>query len=413
MSERALRITTWTSIALWVLLMFRLQIADVWDETVGLVFFGDPAKSLAFKFKFILTESLGFWRPLPTWLAAFVLHLIPDSDVNFRVLRTVNILTILGSLALLLKALETWNEPSPRMRLAFTIAMLFSGSAVITASWYANLWDALVLLLVSWALLLVARGRDLAAGIVLGVSFFCKETTALALPFILVLFAAKRITFKQALRIGIPATILGAIYFAIRAKIVPFGGAGDVHGFGREHLVPTILGFTSTFWQQHMKDAGPPLLGFAALLWFLAWLRKPRVIGAVLLFFVACILVYWGMFVTWQNGVTVMHLNFVGRLYLVPAAMMLFVLALERRTLAIAVLCIPIVIGAYLTYRDHLRFQRTYARVYRTARESAQKPLRVHYPEKPLHDPVRGIEIGDYPDAPVRIEPRTGKLLFK
>ena len=51
----------------------------------------------------------------------------------------------------------------------------------------------------------------------------------------------------------------------------------------------------------------------------------------------ATIVIYWGMFGEYQKDVLIHHLNFIGRLYLVPVALMLFVLALERRTLAIAV----------------------------------------------------------------------------
>jgi hypothetical protein len=32
---------------------------------------------------------------------------------------------------------------------------------------------------------------------------------------------------------------------------------------------------------------------------------------------------------------------------------------------------------------------------------------------KPLHDPRRGIEIGDFPDAPMRLDPVNGLLVKK
>jgi hypothetical protein len=76
------------------------------------------------------------------------------------------------------------------------------------------------------------------------------------------------------------------------------------------------------------------------------------------------------------------------------------------------VLLAPIVFGAALTYRDHARFQRMYKRIYRTAREAKVKPLTVHYPAKPLDDKVRGIQIGDIPNANVRVDAKTGRLIF-
>jgi hypothetical protein len=91
---------------------------------------------------------------------------------------------------------------------------------------------------------------------------------------------------------------------------------------------------------------------------------------------------------------------------------MLTVLAMERRTIAIALLCVPIVIGGYTTWRDHARFQRTYRRIYHTARNETRKPMLVHYPAKPLDDTVRGVKIGEFPTAEIRIDATTGKLEF-
>jgi hypothetical protein len=92
---------------------------------------------------------------------------------------------------------------------------------------------------------------------------------------------------------------------------------------------------------------------------------------------------------------------------------MLFLLALERRTLAIAVLLIPIIFGGFVTWRDHARFQRMYKRIYRTAAQAQVKPLTVHYPPKPLDDTVRGIRAGDLPDAAVIVDPKTGRLSYR
>jgi hypothetical protein len=419
------RIATAVAIVIWIVFAVRLMIADVWDETNGMLAFS-AASPLLPKLQFVLTQSLGFWRPLPTLVVTLVLHVVRDFDVSWRILRGLNMAMLLASLALMLRHVASGTsrpDENPRtpdarspfhgsapLRFALTIAFLFSGSAIITAGWYANIFDASALLLVMVGLTLLLRGKDLAAGVILGVAFFCKESAALALPFLVVLFAAERITFKQALRAGIPATILGAIYFAIRSKIVPFGGEGDIHGFAPEQLVPTIVHLGGSLWLQMLKGWLP--LGFLALALFFIALRKPRVIAATLLFLAATTIIYWGMFGITQDGVLLHHLNFVGRLYLVPVTLLLVLLALERRTLAIAALCVPIVLGATLTYRDHARFQRTYKRIYRTASEAQQKPLLVHYPTKPLEDNVRGIRIGDFPEAGVKVDAKTGRVTF-
>jgi len=348
-------------------------------------------------------------------MLAAVLHFVRDFDVSWRLLRAVNAAMLLATLWLFLRALTEADGEDPNRAprtFALTIALLFSGSAVITAGWFANVFDASALLLIAVALRLLLRGRALTAGVILGVAFFCKETTALALPFLLMLFAARRITFRQLLRAGIPAAVFGAVYFFIRSKIVPFGSAGDVHGFSPGELLPTLAHLAESFWRQTLKGNGPGVLGFVWLTLSLAALRKTRLIGATVLFLLATGLIYWGMFGEYQRGILMHHLDFAGRLYLIPAALLLFLLALERQTLAIGILCLPIVLGGYTTWRDHARFQRTYKRIYRTAATAQQKPLLVHFPTKPLEDTVRGIRIGDFPTSPVKVDPVTGRLSY-
>jgi hypothetical protein len=397
----------------WLALIVKLMIADVWDETNGMLLFCDPSHSLGWNVHFVLTQSLGFWRPLPTLIAMAVLHVVRDFDLNWRLLRFFDSLELLGSLALLVDAVTRWSERDDVRDLAFTIAVLFSGGAIITAGWYANIFDATALLVVSAGLWLLARGRAFAAGVVLGVAFFCKETTALVFPFLLALLAAKRITFRDALRSGIPAAILGGIYFAIRSRIVPFGSSSDVHGFQPALFLPTLINLCDSFWRQTLKGNGPGIVGFVFLAISLAALRKPKLIAAAALIVLATTVLYWAMFTPYQGGVLMSHLDFIGRLYLIPVTLMLVLLAIERRTIAIAVLLIPIVWGGVQTYRDHARMQRTYRRIYRTAAESPTKPLVVDFPEKPLHDTVRGVEIGTFPDAHVRIDAKTGRLLYR
>ncbi len=433
MDERRWRYATWAAIGIWIVFAVRLMIADVWDETNGMLAFSSAAMTLGQKLELVLTKSLGFWRPLPTLIVTLVLHFVTDFDVSWRVLRAVNVALLLGTLAMLLKTLsvvggqlsvlsgagepaQTTDNRQPTTRSSqlatlFTVAFLFSGSAVITAGWYANMFDASVLLLLTIGLSLLLRGKDVAAGVVFGVAFFCKESAALVLPFLVVLFAAGRISFRQALRAGIPAAILGAIYFVIRSKIVPFGGEGDIHGFAPQALVPTFVSLAESFWEQTLKSRG--FLGFFWLALSLAALKKPRLIAAVLLFFSATAIIYWGMFAQYQDGVLIHHLDFIGRLYLVPVTLVLFLLALERRTLAIAVLLLPIVYGGIVTWRDHARFQRMYKRLYSTAMRGNVKPLTVQFPAKPLDDTVRGVKIGDIPEASVTIVPETGRLNYR
>jgi hypothetical protein len=416
-AESRWRAARYAAIALWLILVVRLMVADVWDETNGMLAFSSASQTLGQKLAFVFTKSLGFYRPVPAAVAATVLHFVTNFAVSFRVLRCVDITLLLIGLACFLRAIDAWSERDERMRFLVTIALLFSGSGVIVAGWYANIFDASVFALVGCGLLLQARGRHLEAGFVYGAAFFCKETTALIFPFLVVLLATGRIRFRDALRTAVPALLLGGIFFALRHEIVgPVGNAGDVHTFDPHVYGATLLGMLDSFWRETTKGDGPGVLGIAWTVLSIAVLRRPRLIAAWLLFLASVSVIYWGMLSQYQHGILISHLNFIGRLYCIPVALAVFLLAIERRRHALALLLIPIVLGAAATYHDHLRFQRVYKRVYRIASEAHGKPLRVLLPTeptKPLDDTVRGIRVGILPDANIRIDPRNGTIDYR
>ena len=392
-------------ILIWLVAVVRLMIADVWDETNAIVAFGAESWTTGEAVRFVLTQSMGIWRPLPSAFAVLVIRAIDNPDVAWRVMRGLNIVLVLTSLWLFIRALTVWNGVSPRRDAVFTLAFLYSAGAVICAGWFANIFDAWVLALTALGVLLIARERHIAAGLAFGVAFFCKETAALTLPLIGLLWAMRRIDTRAALKSGIPATILGAIYFFLRGRIIPLGSASDTHGFAPIEFPPTLMHIAESFWRQTMWSDGPGFLGYLFFLVPFVALRSWRSRAAYALFLLGTTAIYWQMFSTYQAGVLMHYLIFVGRLFLIPAAITLFAVALDRREWAIAILAIPLFCGAVVTYLRYEKFQRAYARIYASA------PLRVHYPMKPLNDPRRKIEIGDFPDAPWILDPKTGALL--
>ena len=401
------RVAICVAVVVWTGFLLRLMIADVWDETNGMLYFSDPVHSYPELVGFVLTKSISFWRPLPTLLAATVLHVLPDFNWSWRVLRGINIALLLGAFAILGAALTRWIGPlAPRDRFLLLSAALYSGSAVIVAGWYANIFDASALFAVACGLLLLAGERPVAAGLVFGIGFFCKETAALSLPFLVVLFAARRVSLRNAVRAGVPTLVLGLCYFWLRGRLIPLGGPTDTHRFALNELLPTLVHIIEGFWLQTVK-AGPWIpIGALITIASLAALRKPPLIASMTAFLAATVFIYWGMVGILQTDL-IDPLNFVGRMFLLPCALFLFLLALERRTTTIALLLIPIGFGAVLTYRDHARFQRLYKHIYRDA------PMAVYFPVKPLDDSVRGVHIGDIPDAPYQIDARAARLIVR
>jgi hypothetical protein len=391
-------------VIVWLLAVARLFVADVWDETNGLVVFNVPGQTVVDIVKVILKTPLPFWRPIPTIFAALVVHWTPP-EFAWRFLRAVNVAMILGALWLLLRTLQAWSGRDDRRDFFFALTMLFSGGAIIVATWYANIFDATVMLLIAVALRLIQRGSFVGAGVILGAAFFCKETVAIALPLLLLLVAIDRLRIRDAIRVAVPTIILGGVYFALRSLVVPFGSAADTHQFHLAKLVPTAVALTDTFWTESMWGARWTILGFVWFAFSVITMRGWRARLAFLAYVAALVVMYLEMF-GWQQEL-MSHLMFIGRLYFIPVALVLFVLALDRRWWALPLLAVPLLIGAAVTWRHYDQFQHAYRNIYR----HTTKPIRIDYAQKPLHDPRRQIDIGDFPDAEWAMDPRTGKLL--
>jgi hypothetical protein len=242
------RQATYAVVIVWIAVMARLFIADVWDESSALVVFGDAHQSAMQLVSMILKTPLPFWRPIPTIVAALTIHALPAS-VAWPLLRSVNILMILGAVTLLIRALSVWAGRDDRRDFFFVFATLFSAGAIIVAGWFANIFDASVLLLVAWGLLLITRRWFLEAGFVFGVAFFFKETAATVLPLLLLLVAIDRLKLRDAIRTAIPTVAIGILYFGLRSLVVPFGSAADTHQFQLSMLLPTAKGLIESLWR--------------------------------------------------------------------------------------------------------------------------------------------------------------------
>src|SRR4051812_8322137 len=156
-TEKGWRRATYGIVLLWIAAMSRLFIADVWDETTALVVFGDAHQTAGHLVSMILKTPMPFWRPIPTIFTALAIHLLPF-NVAWPSLRIVNMLMILGAVALLVRALNNWAGRDARRDFFLVFATLFSAGAIIAGGWFANIFDASVLLLAASGLVLITRG---------------------------------------------------------------------------------------------------------------------------------------------------------------------------------------------------------------------------------------------------------------
>src|SRR3954471_25010771 len=123
---------TYAVVIVWIAAMARLFIDDVWDESSALVVFGDAHQTAMQLIATILKTPLPFWRPIPTIFAALTIHVLPP-EVAWPLLRVVNMLMIVGAIALLLRAIRAWGGEDSRRDFFFVFATLFSAGAIITA----------------------------------------------------------------------------------------------------------------------------------------------------------------------------------------------------------------------------------------------------------------------------------------
>jgi hypothetical protein len=394
--------------------MARLFIADVWDESSALVIFGDAHKTAMQLVSTILKTPLPFWRPVPTIIIALTIHVLP-AGAAWPLLRIVNMLMILGAVALLLRAVNIQAGRDDRRDFFFVFATLFSAGAIITAGWFANIFDASVLLLAASGLLLLARRWFVEAGFVFGIAFFFKENAAMIFPLLLLLVAIDRLRVRDAVRAAMPAMAIGIVYFALRSLVVPFGSAADTHQFRMDMVVPTAAGLAESYWRETLW-ARPGVIGYALFAFSLIAMRGYRARAAFAVYIAAAVVIYLSMFTVYQGHelaryvMAVPHLTFLPRLYFVPVTLTLFVFALDRRWWVIAILAVPLLAGAAGAYSRYQRFQRNYRDLYRYVQHEP-KPVRIDYAMKPLHDPRRGIDIGDFPGAPLRLDTRTGRVV--
>ena len=397
--------------ATWLVFLSGLMITDVWDETEIIQQFSVNPRGLS-----LLEIIISIWtfeRPQVTWrpLGTSLLYSFAMLfDANFVWLRYANALLLLGSASLLANSLTRRYEVDANRAIAFFTVMLFSASSLIIASWFVNIFDALCLFFLALALQSYVSNRLLACGVSFSLAVFCKESYVLALPlFAWLLWEDMESTsagkVKPRIWLIFSVVAVSLAYWGLRQQFVPLGSATDIHGLRFSLYVPSSASFASGFVAQTYTfrlgiaifwiGGGALLLAFWAVRGLRAKLTALAILGM-------STVVYLGMFGFQTEHLMGAH-HFVGRLYLIPFTLCLFVLfASKPPPAAVLALALLSVWGMGRTWSRHVEFQQTFAEVHALA-EAKEDILTVHYPQKPMQDLRRGLRYGDYPDADIRI----------
>lgn len=399
--------------AVWLLALRPLMIVDVWDESNIFIILHTLSPSLPDRLVIVWSQYLGLYRPL----AATVLLLLDGLGFGTMGMRYFNALLLLVAFGMLSRILQVKLGRNWRSAMGFSFAALCSAGALITSTWFANVFDACCLVLIALGTSLLARERFLAAGFLFGLAFFCKEIAILSIPLALwVMARIHRLSYSSLLRCFVPLLLLAFVYFWMRQRLISIGTAGDIHQFATDAYWHSLLAMSSGFWWQTTGfDSGslPGVIGllvtFGSVLILSDWRDRVVYLTLLLLTSLAC----WGMFFP-KGGVLISSAHFIGRLFLIPGTLALFVIASGHSRVAVWLpwlLAIPLSIGAILTGSDHVHFQKTYVYIYDQAAISTDgRFFTVNFGDKELNDPMRRLRIGTFPEAEFQLSPKDGCL---
>lgn len=400
-------------IVCWIWLVNGLMIIDVWDETNIFIVLDRPpfaTSSVSKSVGYVWTHFLGLYRPFATT----ILLVAGKWGLGFVELRYVNVLFLLMGVGLFAVALKKHFAVPSFWVVIFALLTLTSASSVITIGWFANIFDASCLFFIALGFFLILEEKKVWGCIAVGLAFFCKEIAILSIPFLFVLRSQKKLSLKSLSLIVASILMIAMCYGFIRQGIVALGSDADIHKFSREVFFSSTSIFMESFWLQNTKfgpDSFQHYIGYLFFLFSFFCIHgyKNRLIF-ISIFLISAV-AYWGMF-AYQNDIVISSLNFVGRLYLIPSTLALFLIIADGRRIGVLVLAFPIVAGAATTYRDHVRFQELYQSIFSMAVDNAT-PLVIDYAEKPLSDLKRRVEIGNYPDAKLAIDQRNARLFVR
>jgi len=388
-------------VILWTAVVAQLMVADVWDESSALALFQEYgfAELLSSNWKQAEAGGVVLFRPLPFLVFTGLAAVTQDPEITWRLLRGVNAALVLASCFLLHGAIRRRRGVDPGRDLSFWVLYLFSGSAIITASWFANGFDAMALFFIAFAANQLTRDRGWMAGVALGLAFFCKEVAVLAFPFVAALGWTGDFTSRETKKAMAVAGSLFAVFLVLRTLVVVPGSEADLRRLSFDGVLAAMSNIPVTFWWQ-VPDVPMRWLGILAFVASVAGLRSWRAAAGVAALYVGTAALYGPVLASGASPL-ISSGNFAGRLYLVPAALVLSLIGLHGRRHVLLFLLIPVIWGAGITADRHFRFQRAYRALYHVAASAASSPLAVHCD---FYDPVfhyrsRHLVIGHLPDA--------------
>jgi len=410
----SLRLVQVTCTLVWLFLISFLMIADVWDESNALVLLStDIIDSASYgevlSIFWLHKIPLDIYRPLAS---SSVIILAKHFSGDFVAIRYSVSAVLIAAIFIFSEALRLLKVDEKRVCLFFIMA-LFSSASLISGTWFANIFDVLCLFFLSVAAYTFISNRIIICLLFTLSAAFSKKIYVLIIPLLIFITLRFSIPFRRFGYFLIGFIFISALYWSVRSTFIPFGSGEDIHGFNLAGTLNSHLSFLAGFVFQSSKFKlwdSTFILGILGLVITIASMRNRATrLSAIFLLFLS-ILAYLGMF-GFQAGEVITAHNFIGRLYLAPFSLILFIMAAESDLRAVIAIMILSFSSLVCTFYDHRIFQKTYLEIYELATRSDQT-VEIFYEEKILSDPVRNIQVGQYPNAEFRIEPQRGGLTF-
>jgi len=409
----SLRFVQVTCSLVWLILISNLMIADVWDESNALVLLStDMIDSASYGelFSIFWFHKIPFdiYRPLASSSVMILAKIFSGDFVAIRYSVSAVLLAAIFIFSEVLKRLQVEDKKV----CLFFIVVLFSSASLISGTWFANVFDVFCLFFLSLAAYFYISNRVIYFLLFTFAAAFSKEIYILIVPLLFFITLKFSIPIQRFGYFLIGFTIISAFYWSIRSAFIPFGSGEDIHGFSLSGALNSHLSFLAGFVFQSNKFElwdSVFLIGILGLVISITSMRNiVSRISAIFSLFLS-MLAYWGMF-GFQAGEVISAHNFIGRLYLIPFSLIIFIMVTDSNLRAVIALLLLSSVSLGYTFYDHRNFQKTYLEIYELAATSDSE-IKIFYKEKNLSDSIRKVEIGSHSDAEFRIDSQRGGLI--
>lgn len=369
---------------LWFLVICRLMIVSVWDETI---FMAVSRNTSIVQWLYLCWTDSRIYRPLANSLIGLGLWLFP-LDKGWLFLRFSSVVMVLASFWIIADAAKRQyigrfsdglvshpNVPenlSQEILFWYWLVVFFSPSVLIVSAWFPNIFDSSCLLLIAAGVSAWGRMRWCIAGGLFGLAWFCKEAAIFILPLLGYLYLIAPASRIITIRSGLIYLSLGTVYWFLRSRVIAFGSSADIHPIIFSNLLPSIEAIAQRF----ILPGVSVLPGAAGLMITLVIALSARSLiffGFTFALILCAAFAYLGSVIGVHSPYFLPLMNsaiFEARYFHIPLALLMFGLLLQGRAWPFMVMLLAFATSTPFEFQRFRQFQLAYQTYYQLAAES-------------------------------------------